>query len=122
MKLPTLVLATACLLGGCATYGDIRAKAPAKTLTVKGDPGAVADCTLDKLQLKYATGQVMGETFQKTLVGQTVHIAAQLHGWTGPQTYEYDLAFAPAGAGMTTVEARAISDLWGRPRVPPDVL
>lgn len=115
------VLSIAALLSGCATYGDIRTKAPAHAETVAGLPAALADCALDQLQMKYATGIVGGSTFQKIQVGNTIHIGEQLNGFFGPQNFQWDMTFEPAAEGETSIQLRAISDVWGRPQAQPDL-
>ena len=116
-----LAIAMLTVLSGCASYGDIRAGMPATQREIAKAAEPLSACMLDGLRVKYASGDFTGKTFTPSNRDGTFHIAEQLNGFFGPQSFEWDLAFTPIAPSMTRVELRSIHNVWGETREPIDM-
>jgi len=111
------VIAASMLLASCSTYGDIRAKQPAQVQVVQGrDASKLADCVIDKLQIKFGTGGFGGSVaWHKSQDRATAHVSE-----TDEAGFHWDLALTPTSNGMRA-ELRSLTTIWGTLQAPPEI-
>jgi hypothetical protein len=95
-----IAAAAAALLAGCASYDDLKSSAPVRTVTINGEPGAIADCYIDKRMSGFI------ENYQKLNLGDTLQIVVRDAPLWGAPNLMYQLTLHEIDQHSTRIELR----------------
>src|SRR5665213_1820881 len=109
-----MIFASAVLLAGCSSYGDMLRRMPYKVVAMSGGNHVLADC-FHSAMLKHSGYDF---TLLRSEDSDGPHVGGQLAAAGGGDFVLFDVAFSAKGADRTEAAIRAKIDAWGNPEIP----